>query len=103
MSKRRHPGEVVRRSAGSGFCSSSEPELIEVPSGEAYQMEYIKVDGEWQSNPGGEAVHCMLDCGDEDCREWANLRIVSGPHRDEYLFHISECQMSDVNPSDFET
>ncbi len=81
MSKRRSPGEIVKRRPGSGFLSSAEPELIKVPDGEAY---------------GTEADTCMLGCGDRECREWANLEIVSGPSKGEFLYHVAECEMSDT-------
>jgi len=96
MSKRRKPGDIVRRRPGSGFCGADEPSLIRVPTGKAYEYSCIRDgDGEWCVNHGGEAAPCMLDCGDEDCREWANLLIVEGPHKGSYLCHISECEMVD--------
>jgi len=97
MSKRRKSGEIVRRSPGSGFCGSEEPQLVKVPRGKAYEPNCIKgPSGEWQLNEGGEAVPCMMGCGDEGCREWANLEIVNGPHKGEFMSHISECEMSDA-------
>jgi len=80
MSKRRHAGEIVCRSPGSGFVGSAEPHQVKVPDGPAY-------DG---------ADPCMLGCGDSGCREWANLEIVGGPHSGEFMFHISECQLGDA-------
>jgi hypothetical protein len=80
MSKRRVAGEIVRRAPGSGFCGSAEPELIRVPTGATY------VD---------EADPCMMGCGDDECREWANVEIVSGEHAGHFMYHISECQMAD--------
>jgi len=81
MSTRRKPGEIVRRSPGSGFVGSSEPQLVKVPGGDTYT---------------DEADPCMMGCGDQECREWANLEIMSGAHTGEFMFHISECQMGDA-------
>jgi hypothetical protein len=84
MSKRRTAGEIVRRSPGSGFCGSTEPELVRVPAGDAY------ID---------EAAPCMMGCGDPKCREWANLEVVSGEHAGGWMYHISECELEDTAPS----
>ena len=72
---------MVRRKPGSGFCGAAEPALVKVPEGRTY------ID---------EADPCMMSCGDQGCREWANLEVVGGPHAGEFMFHISECQMDDV-------
>jgi len=82
MSIRRKPGEIVRRRPGSGFISEAEPAFIQVPEDEAYTLE---------------ADPCMLNCGDPECREWANLQIVDGEHAGQTLFHISECEMESKN------
>lgn len=77
MSKRRKPGDIVRRRPGSGFCAAAEPSLVQIPE-----------DEEW--------LPCSLGCGDKDCREWPNLLIVEeGPHKGGYFYHISECEMED--------
>ena len=95
MSTRRKPGEVVQRSPGSGFVGSAEPQLVKVPEGKTYEGTCVRgPDGEWQANLGGEADPCMV-CGDPECREWANVEIVSGVHAGDFMYHISECQMSD--------
>lgn len=88
MSKRRQPGELVIRCAGSGFLGAAEPSIIKVPEGN---------DWEWASkdNRGG-AGPCMI-CNDPECKEYPNLQIVQGPWTGEYLYHISECEMSDYN------
>lgn len=81
MSKRRQPGEIVRRSPGSGFLSGWEPALVQVPLEPAYS---------------DEVSYCELTCGDRDCREWANLLVIDGEFAGKTLCHIAECQMSDV-------
>jgi hypothetical protein len=78
MSKRRKPGEVVRRKPGSGFVGSASPEFVRVPD------EPIE---DWHP--------CILSCGDDDCREYENLEVV-GEHDGATMCHISECQMEDV-------
>jgi hypothetical protein len=83
MSPRRKPGEVVRREPGSGFVASSDPQMIRVPSGHDYSD---------QADP------CMMGCSDPECREWANLEIVEGPHAGQFIYHISECEMLDADP-----
>ena len=84
MSIRRNPGEIVKRKPGSGFIGSAEPELIRVPDGQEYN----------EAEPW-----CML-CLDPDCREYANLEIVNEKFErtNNFLYHISECQMETVAP-----
>lgn len=77
MSRRRQPGEIVKRIAGSGFVSSDEPELLEIPGPDTF---------EYESGP------CMLGCDDKHCTEFANLRIVG---TNSYIYHLSECEMLD--------
>lgn len=36
---------------------------------------------------------CILDCGDPDCQEWPNARIVD---QDIYVYHLSECEIEDA-------
>lgn len=101
MSKRRNPGEVVRRANGTaGFVATlgaeSLPMLLRVPSGKIYEFDCILVDGEWRENPGGEASYCMMGCEDPNCREWANVEVTSEPFAGKHLYHVSECQMEDV-------
>ena len=96
MSKRRKPGEIVSRRPGSGFCGSADPQLVKVPEGKPYEMDCVRgPDGRWRANAGGEASSCMVGCGDPECREWANVEIVSGPHAGEFMCHVSECDMRD--------
>ena len=98
MSKRRSPGEIVKRDAGSGFVGSEEPSLVKVPEGRAYEYDMVVgPDGNFtlQINEGGEATPCLMGCGDTYCREWANLEIMNGPHKGDFMYHISECQMED--------
>lgn len=80
MSKRRKDWEIVRRHANSGFLIGDDPSLVKLhPEEELY------------------ITYCMLDCGDPNCREWANCEVVEGSWKGDFLYHISECQMSDVN------
>jgi len=80
MSKRRKPGDIVRRKPGSGFLGSADPERIRIPSDVSIE---------------DETIPCMLDCGDRECQEWANLEVVEGEFKDSRLYHISECEMFD--------
>lgn len=78
MSKRRQPGEIVRRLPGSCFCGSPTPELVRLTDSS---------DGELHdcSQP------CMV-CEDPECREWANVQVVDTGR---WMFHLSECEMED--------
>ena len=97
MSKRRKPGEVVKRRPGSGFCGAEEPQLVKVPEGKTYEADCVlDATGKWTANPGGESSTCMMGCGDSACREWANLEVVSGDFAGQTMYHISECQMEDA-------
>jgi len=78
MSKRRNPGEIVRRKPYSGFVASSVPELVQIPTDK------------------NEADYCMMGCGDPECKKYANLLIISEPFKGESIYHISECQMEDI-------
>jgi hypothetical protein len=77
MSKRRRPGATVVRRPGSGFLASADPSLVTIPK---------------DAVPG----FCVLSCGDPECREWPEV-IVCG--QDSMLYHISECEMADCEPS----
>jgi len=71
---------------------------VQVPEGKTYEFDTVKnAAGEWEVNPGGEASYCMYDCGDDACREWANLKVVGGEYDGEYMYHLTECDMSDLN------
>jgi len=45
----------------------------------------------------------MLGCEDPECREWANLEVVGGPYAGDFMYHISECEMSSPEPETNET
>lgn len=90
MSKRRQPGEIVRRTPGSGFLADAEPQFVRVPDGAKF-LDYDGLDSE------GEGERCTMGCGDKHCREWANVEVVGGPHAGKHLYHIAECQMSDAS------
>lgn len=65
----------------SGFVASGEPKFVQVPKEPQYTEE---------------ADFCMNNCGDSECREWANLKIVGDiKYEGQELYHISECQMDD--------
>lgn len=70
MSKRRKIGDLVMRSPGSGFLASADPQVVQIYGGEGF---------------------CMLDCGDRGCREWDVTA------DDICLYHISECQLEDLD------
>ncbi len=81
MSKRRKPNEIVRRSPMSCFWIPAEPSIVRLSGPE---------DGE---------LHAIEPCwcGNDECQEWANVQVVGGEHNGEWLCHLSECQMSDVD------
>jgi hypothetical protein len=80
MSKRRLPGEIVRRKPGSGF--DAEPSLVRLP-----EMVEFERDSEM----------CNL-CDDSHCRKFGSVYVTNGRYRGQQLHHISECQMDDVVP-----
>lgn len=83
MSKRRQPGEIVKRIPGSGFLGAASPQLIQVP----FEPKYTQ-----------EAETCLV-CLDGHCREWANLEVIDENHQKtgQFLYHISECEMMDLS------
>lgn len=84
MSKRRQAGERVYLVPGAGFAGDSNRFLVEI------------LDDD-QDYP------CILDCGDDECREWIDVAIVEPKvyegepvrHGKGCLSHVSECQMLD--------
>lgn len=44
---------------------------------------------------------CVGLCSDPHCREWANVQIIEGPHRGDWMVHLSECEMEDPTPEDW--
>ena len=79
MSERYEPNQIVRRLPGSCFIGSGEPELVRLTGPEDGDMHDIDF--------------CMMDCGDPECREWANAQVVSGEFAGQWVFHLSECQL----------
>lgn len=81
MSQRRKPGDWVWPAPGSGYIKNSHRLRVEI-----------------QSEEVGTFDPCVLDCGDPDCRCWANCLTEPDPKREGYrhnLPHVSECQMFD--------
>jgi hypothetical protein len=39
-------------------------------------------------------MYCLLNCGDDSCVEWPNIKMPDGSYR----FHVSECQMKKAKP-----
>ena len=88
MSKRRQAGQIVR------FVSRHTSVVDEV---------WLVI----QPDPSGKWWPCLHECGDDDCREWANCRVLEGPtlaaaleqaaQQDfiETSPHVSECEMED--------
>lgn len=84
MSKRRTVGEWVRLPPNAGFVGDSDRLRAEIQD-------------------DGFSPWCLLDCGDDDCREWATLLTEPDPLADEkrhMLCHVSECQMMDCNETE---
>jgi len=80
MSKRRQGGEWVWLSSNAGFVGESNRLKVKI------QPE----DGDWEP--------CLLDCGDDDCREWCNCWTEPDSNNGDKrhcLPHVSECQMHD--------
>ena len=73
MSKRRKAGDRVWKKPMAGFVGEASFATIER-----------------EGAPEG----CLLDCGDPDCVEWANVRTDDGA----YAYHVSECEMLDCEP-----
>ena len=80
MSKRRQPGEIVRRCPGSCFCGSASP-----------SPELVRLTDELDGDLHDSTFPCPL-CDDPDCREWANVQIVGTSG---WMCHLSECEMED--------
>lgn len=79
MSIRRKPGDWVWPSPGSGYIKNSNRLRVEIQPEDDDVFDY-----------------CCLDCGDPDCRCWANCLTDPDPEREGYrhtLTHVSECQM----------
>lgn len=75
MSKRRQAGDIVRKKANAGFIGE---ELI------------ICLHPEANNAP------CMLNCGDDNCLEWADCEIIiDGKSINDFCYHVSECEMED--------
>jgi hypothetical protein len=76
MSKRRQAGDIVWKKTNAGFIGKRLPIILE----------------------NDEGYPCLLACGDEDCREWANCEIVEDTKgTGKYCYHVSECEMEDYD------
>lgn len=89
MSKRRNCGENVLKKAHAGF--SKEELVLHIPT-----ISDFKKHGFAYSDEKEDHENCFL-CDDPDCVEYANLLIVKdGQVSDEWIYHVSECQMEDL-------
>lgn len=80
MAKRRKAGDWVILDRCSGFYTGGP--LI----------------GQIDPHEKNDGTPCILDCGDPNCLEWANIFVPrpDAPDGIQDLYHVSECQMSDV-------
>jgi hypothetical protein len=80
VSIRRKAGDIVYKRPGAGFVGVGS---------------WIKLEAEDEATYG--ISYCCLDCGDEDCREWANCQHCDsvGEPLPGYAYHVSECEMQD--------
>ena len=78
MSIRRNKGDIIKKVKNAGFIGQ---ELIIQISDDSFE----NVD------------FCMLDCGDKDCREFANVDVLGENGKViGQCCHVSECQMEDL-------
>lgn len=79
MSKRKNIGDILLKKAFAGFII--EPTKIQIPDvPENHNIDY-----------------CMMDCGDDTCREWATVWILDDKgHTVGSAYHVSECQMENI-------
>lgn len=78
MSKRRKIGDRVWIVKYAGFGAS--------------QGEWATII-DWKSNHDYDI--CLLDCDDEECREWADVMPEAGNDK-RMFYHVSECEMFDA-------
>lgn len=82
MSKRRKVDDIVRKSFTAGFIKEAcVIRLVELET-DPIRLRYPS--------------HCILKCGDDECREWDNVEVLENDEVAGYLHHISECQMEDL-------
>ncbi len=74
MSERRKIGDRVWVRPGAGFGAS--------------KGEWATII-DWPSNQEGELAPCILNCGDDGCREFGDLETEGG----RMFYHVSECEM----------
>lgn len=81
MSKRRTAGDIVWKKENAGFVGESS---------------LVQIRPEKETKYG--VAYCMLECGDEDCREWHECWECDkdGKHLGGVACHVSECQMEDA-------
>ena len=71
MSKKRNSGEIVYKTPGAGFCGDGLVIIV-----------------------GGEKEPCLMCCGDSECSEWSDCLVLKNG---EFVYHVSECQMEDLD------
>lgn len=63
------------------FLGAEEPSIVRLTDETDGDMHHVEA---W----------CSI-CDDPDCQEWANVQIVEGPYKGEWLCHLCECEMED--------
>jgi hypothetical protein len=83
MSKRRSIGDVIVKVENAGFVGQRFRGRIEPEEPDDPRL----ID------------YCTLECGDDQCREWANIAELGADNKPTggYAYHVSECQMEDVD------
>ncbi len=83
-SKRRQPGEIVVRVSSSCFLGTT-----------ADGLDCVRIPAEGEEAYQEPDPYCF--CDDDNCQEWPDVEVVCGPHAGDYLPHLSECLIVDID------
>lgn len=89
MSKRRQMGDILVKKENAGFVG--EKLIVRIPSLETFNREGFPYQDVKEDQDC-----CLMNCGDPDCIEYANLEVLDENFQFKgWCCHVSECQLEE--------
>ena len=90
MSNRYQPGDILIKKENAGFVGQKLK--VRIPTLEVFNSHGFPY-ADLQEDHGS----CFMNCGDDNCVEYANLEVLNEQNSHEgWVCHISECQLEKI-------